>query len=364
MFPNNIPDTFTFAIAYQNQQPILKTILCCVVLLISIVGNSQVGGSTIFNSLEVPSSARIASLGGNLISVKESDINLAIFNPSILDSTFHQQLAFSYVNYFSDVQFGYVSYARQLNSKLTAAATMQYVGYGHFDETDETGQVIGEFSAGDFALTAGVGMAVDTSFSIGANIKVLYSVLAGYSSVGAAIDLAGTYHNPTRRFTAALVVRNLGYQFSTYREDNREDLPINVQLGISQRLKHAPFRFSLVAEHLEKWDLTYNSANDEIQIDPISGELIDDGKFEFGDKLMRHMVVGVEMLLSENLNIRLGYNYRKRQEMKISDRPGTAGFSWGFGFSVRKFNLSYGRAIYHLAGPSNHFTIATNLSRG
>jgi hypothetical protein len=341
----------------------LKIYACIAVMLISVAGTSQVGGSTIFNSLEIPSSARVAAVGGNLISVKESDLNLAIFNPSLLDSTFDQQMALSYVNYFSDVNFGYASYARQINSKVTGAATLQYMGYGQFDETNAIGEDIGQFSAGDFALTVGAGMAVDTSFTVGANVKMLYSVLADYNSFGAAVDLSGTYHNPARRLTAALVVRNLGYQFTTYRDDNREDLPINVQLGISKQLKHAPFRFSVIAEHLEKWDLTYENANEEIQIDPISGEVINDGGFEFGDKFMRHIITGVEMLISENIHIRLGYNYRRRQEMKISDKPGTAGLSWGFGINIRKFNLSYGRATYHLAGPSNHFTIATNLSR-
>lgn len=339
----------------------MKIYTSIVLLLLSFSSTAQVGGGTVFNSLDIPSSARVASLGGNLISVKESDLNLAIFNPSILDSTFHGELALSYVNYFSDVNFGFASYGHQINSRLTGAATLQYMGYGTFTETDNIGQEIGQFSAGDFALTAGVGMAVDTSFSIGANLKMLYSVLASYDSFGAAVDLSGTYHNPARRFTAALVIRNLGYQFTAYRRDNREDLPLNIQLGISKRLKHAPFRISLVAEHLEKWDLTYDNPNEEVQIDPISGEVVDQGGFEFGDKLMRHMIAGVEVLISDNLNIRLGYNYRRRQEMKINDKPGTAGLSWGFGLAVRKFKLSYGRATYHLAGPSNHFTISTRI---
>jgi hypothetical protein len=28
---------------------------------------------------------------------------------------------------------------------------------------------------------------------------------------------------------------------------------------------------------------------------------------------------------------------------------------------VRRFRIDYGRAIYHAAGPANHFTVSTNL---
>jgi len=97
-------------------------------------------------------------------------------------------------------------------------------------------------------------------------------------------------------------------------------------------------------------------------VDPVSGEVVDDNSFEFGDMLMRHIVLGAELLISDNINIRLGYNYRRRQELKINDRPGTAGLSWGVGFKISRFEISYGRASYHLAGPSNHFTLTTNLS--
>ena len=82
----------------------------------------------------------------------------------------------------------------------------------------------------------------------------------------------------------------------------------------------------------------------------------------FGDKLMRHLVFGVEFLVGKNFHADLGYNYKRRQEMKVSARPGTVGFSWGFGFKVSKFHFAFGRASYHLAGGSNHFSLTTNLS--
>jgi len=323
---------------------------------------SQIGGNTVFNSLNIPGSARISALGGNLISVKDSDHDLGVYNPSLLDSNMHQSISLSYVNYFSDVNFGYASYAHHIDSLATFAATVQYMGYGDFKETDIIGQEIGSFSAGDFAFTLGAGIPVDTSFTVGANLKFLYSAIAGYTSSGIALDLGATYFNPKRRFTAALVIKNMGYQLKSYTADNKEKMPTEIQIGISKTLKHAPFRFSVIAENLQQWDLTYANPNEVQSIDPVTGEVISESKFEFGDKLMRHMVIGAELMLSENIHIRLGYNYRRRQELKLSEKAGIAGLSFGFGVKVKRFRISYGRATYHLAGSSNHFSVSTSLA--
>ena len=48
--------------------------------------------------------------------------------------------------------------------------------------------------------------------------------------------------------------------------------------------------------------------------------------------------------------------------MKVNSHPGMVGFSMGFGFRVSKFHFTFGRASYHLAGGTNHFSLTTNLS--
>ncbi|NJK85180.1 MAG: hypothetical protein HC906_03680 [Bacteroidales bacterium] len=70
---------------------------------------------------------------------------------------------------------------------------------------------------------------------------------------------------------------------------------------------------------------------------------------------MRHIILGTEFSLSKNLVLRFGYNYRRRQEMKVDARTGTVGFSWGLGLRISKFHLSYARSAWHLAGSPNYF---------
>jgi len=324
-------------------------------------GSAQLGGGSIYRFMDIPSSARVASLGGNQIAVRDNDLNLAIYNPALLNESMNSQLALSYVKYFSDINFGFVSYAKHIDSVATFAATLQFVDYGTFNETDDTGQDIGTFKAGDYVLNLSGGYAIDTLFSVGATVKLIYSSLASYSSFGAAVDLAGTYANDHSGWTASAVVRNVGYQFTTYTSDEREAIPFQIQFGVTKKFKHAPFRLGVMVENLQKWDLTYDDPNAPVTIDPTTGEVVSENKTGFGEQLMRHLIFNTEILLGKNFNIRIGYNYRRRQELKINDRPGTAGLSWGIGVRISKFHLSYGRATYHHVGASNHFTVAVRF---
>jgi len=72
--------------------------------------------------------------------------------------------------------------------------------------------------------------------------------------------------------------------------------------------------------------------------------------------------VGIELLPSEHFYVAVGYNHRRRQELGVSEKMSTSGYSWGFGFKVYKFHFAYGSARYHLAGSSNHFSISTNIT--
>lgn len=332
-------------------------------ILLHTIASAQLGGHTVFNAFNVPTSARVAAMGGNYFAVKDGDIHLAQINPSLLDSAVNEKLGLSYVDYFDGINMGYASYARNLKPNLTAAATMQFSSYGKQTEYDPLGYEIGDFYAADYALILGAGYKYDSLWSLGANLKTIYSTLANYSSLAMAIDAAATYHNPKKKFTASLIMRNFGMQIKTYTANTREKLPLEFQIGFTKQPAHAPFRFSVIYENMQRWDLTYINPNAVVIADPITGEPIGDNKWVFGDRMMRHLVFGTEFLLTENMHIRVGYNYRRRQELKIAERPGTAGLSFGLGIKVSRFHISYGRAIYHHAGPSNTFSVTTNMSQ-
>lgn len=334
-------------------------------LIQSLTTSAQVGGSHTYQFLDLPNSARVAALGGNFLAIKDNDITLAIANPSLITKDMNNQLALSYISYYADVNYGFAAYSKSFNKIGSFVGSLQYINYGTFTNADANGETFGTFRAGEYALNIGWARSLDSNFSIGSNFKTILSSLETYSSFGLAVDIAATYQSNNKRFISSLMLKNMGRQLSYYTEGNREALPFEIQLGISERLKHAPFRFSLLLNHLEKWDLTYEDPlNPSVKTDPLTKEVIEKSKLsKFGDNLMRHVVIGAEFIPSNSFNIRLGYNYQRRQEMKVESALSTVGFSWGFGFRVSKFYFSYAHVIQHLSASSNFFTIATNLSR-
>ena len=326
--------------------------------------NAQLGGSSTYAFLNLTNSARVASLGGKTVSAWDDDLNLPFHNPSLLNDSMSDHLVFNYVNYFSDINYGYVSYARQVENVGNVAVGLHYINYGQFTAADETGTITGEFTASEYALNLIWSKRINNLFQIGVNFKPVYSVLESYHSFGLLADAGITYIDRKQLFTAALVLRNFGSQVKTYQGHNREPVPFEILLGISQKLEHAPFRLFVVAHNLQRFDLTFEDPDkNSFELDPISGDPLPANRLEvFGDKLMRHMIFGIEFIPIDHFFLRAGYNYQRRKEMKISTNVAMVGFSWGFGLRISKFNISYGRASYHLAGASNHFSVSTNLS--
>jgi hypothetical protein len=341
----------------------MKRIAVIIMFLVALLTHTdgQKGGESTYSFLGLTNAAKVAALGGELVSLMDDDINLIYHNPSLLTPQMNNNLTLNYVDYFAGVNYGYAAYAYSREGIGNFAAGIHYVNYGTFDRTDELGQSLGTFRASEYALNLFYSRSIiDSILTAGINLKPLYSSLEQYSSFGVALDLGITYHNPHSLTTIALVVKNLGGQFTTYAGE-REKIPFELQAGITQGLAHAPLRFHVTFQNLERWDLTYQKPDGE-EYNPLGEEVQRSGFDVFGDKLMRHMVFGTEFLIGKRFHLDLGYNYKRRQEMKVTARPGMVGFSWGFGFRVSKFHIAFGRASYHLAGGTNHFTLTTNLS--
>lgn len=320
---------------------------------------AQIGGTHTYDFLNLIHSARVSALGGDVIAINDDDINLTYHNPALLTPEMNQNIVLNYVNYFTDINYGYAAYATTIKGKGIFSAGINYINYGNFIAADEKGIVTGEFKAAEYAFNLIYSKSIDSSFRLGVNVKPILSTLEKYTSFGIVADFGLVYQKPNSLFTAALAVKNIGSQLKTY-TNQRESMPFNIQLGISQKLRHAPLRFSITLDHLEKWDLTYEKPEEE-SLEGFTDEESQSGIDKIADQFMRHVIIGVEFNPINNLYVRAGYNYRRRQEMLIESKTSTIGFSWGFGVKISKFYLSYGRATYHLAGASDHFSISTNL---
>ncbi len=333
------------------------------VLFSCFVLHAQIGGDNVYEFVNLPPSARITASGGNLIVIKDDDLNLAMQNPSLLNPKMHKQFSVSSVIFPGKINYGYVTFAKDYENIATFHTSMQYIAYGKFQEADVTGQINGEFGASEFSATLGGGRQYE-KYSYGANFKFIYSQLKDYSSVGMALDFAATFHDTAKLFTAALVIRNVGGQLKPYRSDHRENLPFEIQAGFSKKLGKAPFRINVTAHNLQTANIRYDDgSNDNVNILSVdSTQQTEEKKYIF-DKIMRHFIISTELYFGKVITVRLGYNHLRRQEMKVATKGGLTGVSFGFGVKVKKFRIDYGMAKHHLGGTSNHFSITTNLSK-
>ena len=339
-----------------------KSLLVLLLISTAALVFSQSTGNGVFKSLNLPASARIGALGGNLIAIADGDLGLAFFNPALLDSTMDKRLEMSYLNYFSDINLGSAHFAKHFSNIGTASLSLQYLDYGDFTETDASNNNLGDFQVSDVIVNLGFGRQLDSNFTAGVNLKYINSTLADYSSSGIAADFGLHYYKKKSLFSAALLLKNIGTQLGNYTKGNKEKLPFEIQAGFTKKLRHAPFRFGFMLENLQEWDIRRESEKNIVTIDPITEEIIEDNSFVAGDIFMRHLIFNTEVLISKNIIFRLGYNYRRRQELAFEEKSGTVGLSIGASVKVSKFNISYGRSTYHLAGPSNHFTVNTSIS--
>ena len=325
--------------------------------------HAQTGGNTVFNFLAVPVSGRQAALGGKLLSVLDNDPTLAISNPSLLSPEGGGSLSLQCVDYFSNAFYGNADYIRAWDAG-TFRFGVHAISYGDFEGYDPYGNGTGEFSAGDVVLTAGIGRPiVPDKISMGMNVKGIFSYYETYFSAGLAVDVAATYYDKEKNFSMSLMASNIGAQFVRY-VDEREYLPFDLQLALSRKLEHLPARFHFVFHHLYRWNLRYDDPTDPyLEYDIVTGEAKKASGLErFADNAFRHFVFGLELEPARVLSIQFSYNYGMRREMRLYNRPGATGISYGVCLHVKKFHLQYARVHYNRASIPNFITLSTNLN--
>jgi len=340
----------------------MKFLSSVVFIFLLLSAAAQTGGLNSFPLLDLTFNARAAGLGNQFITAKDKDINLGIANPSLYNEGMHKHLSVNQALMAGGINYGQVAFGHQLK-KGFLGTSIRYVNYGEFTRTDITGAAIGVFNPFECIVGAGYGQQLNPRISVGVNLNLIYSQLENYNSFGASMDLAGTYTNAEENLLVTAMVKNAGVQFDSYYGETRRPLPTNFQVGASYKLKHAPFRFSILAHHLNKWDLTYSDPALKPEIDALTGDTIPVKYAGFGEKLARHFGYSMEILVSKNLHLRAGFDYQRRQELKLESRPGAAGFTFGLGCHFKKFSLDYGFSDFSRAGFNNMLTLSTDLSK-
>ena len=320
---------------------------------------AQLGGNATYQFLNLMSSPRQAALGGKIITNVDYDVTQGLYNPATINLEMDNQLALNYANYLGDISYGTAAYAYTIDRRVqTFHAGITYVNYGSFDGYDENGNSTGTFTGNETALSFGYAFQIGFSdFYAGANIKLISSKLEQYTSLGGALDFGLIYINEYLEFNAALAIRNLGTQFTTYAGLN-EPLPFEIDLGFSQKLKNVPIRWHLTFENLQQWPIA--AANPARVTTDLSGNQTQE-EIGFLSQLIRHTLVGAELFPDRGFNIRLGYSFRRAEELRILEQRNFSGLSFGIGIKFNKLRFSYTHARYSSASNTSFLGVQISL---
>lgn len=323
-----------------------KNLLLTLLVLFFLKAKAQ-DGSIVFNFLKLPISSHAAALGGENISVVEDDITLAIHNPALLSCVSDKTLNFNYMTYLDGVGVASASFSRTIGERSSWGVAAQYMGYGEFKETTPENIEIGKFSAKDMAFMGIYNYDLSDYWSGGVIAKMIYSNYEKYSSFALGVDLGLNYYNEGSDFSFSIVAKNLGGQIVAF-DEHRERLPIDVQLGITKRLAHAPLRVSITMPQLTNWESSPYSTKDN-------------KKDNFGKILLNHFIIGLDFIPTDNFYLSLGYNCRRGSEMKINGSSHWAGLTMGAGIGIKRIKLGASFAKYHSVGSSLLFNLSMTL---
>ena len=311
--------------------------------------------TTAYNFLNVPSSSHVYGLGGHNLTIIDDDINLIEQNPALLGPEFDHQVGINYMRYIGETNFAGLRYGQGVSEHGAFAVGVQYFGYGNIQGAAIDGTKTGTFSASDIAFSLSYSHDISDRFRGGITLKYLYSKYEDYSAGAVAADLGVNYYDPDHEFSASLVAKNLGGQVKKFNE-YKDNLPWDIQVGVSKMLGHAPLRLHITAYELTRWNSPYYKIEDVNN--PNSGLIKKDS---FGSNLLRHVVFGVDVLPTDNIYLGIGYNYRTRTDMATYKRDFMSGLSVGAGLKVRAFGIGAAFARPHTGASTFMFNLTTSI---
>jgi len=302
------------------------------------------GGNAVFNFLNYSNTAQVSALGGANISTIGNDVGMSFQNPALLRPEMHHQASASFNVFLAGIKnYSLVSAWHLQPSAINIAGGINYFNYGNITQTDASGNILGNFRPADYVVQVMASKQYHERFWYGLTLKYINSNYGQYRSSGLAADIGVLYHDTARQIQVSIVIKNMGTQLGTYDGSNRkEELPFDIQAGITKRLEKAPFQFSLTAHHLQQFNIYYNDTAFRFS----EGELGYGGNSTL-QKIFSHLVLSAQAFLNEKLELTTAYNFQRRQDLNAYNlTSGLNGFTLGATVLLKKLQIRYATGFY------------------
>lgn len=303
-----------------------KVVFTLIGILFALLSSAQ-ESQEVYTFLRLPVSAHAAALGGDNITISDDDPTMIFHNPALISNTSDKSINLNFMTYMEGSKSASASFIKAWGERATWGVSAQYMDYGSMKETTIDNIEVGTFSAKDIAIAGTFAYLLGNRWSGGITLRVISSSIAGYNSMAIATDLGLNYLDDERGWSISAVAKNLGGQVKAF-QDTYEKIPFDLQVGVSKEFNAAPLRFSATFSRLNRWDTSF----------------------------IQHLAVGADVFIGESVYIAAGYNFRRREEMKISEGDSSsshgAGLSIGAGLTLKRFKLGVAYAKYHVSASS------------
>lgn len=322
------------------------------------ISAQTLGGLAVYSFLQLPNTPQLSALGGVNITQPSPDVGLAFNNPAQWHPAMHTQLNTVFNSHYAGIKVYHLSMGyRQEQLKTNFTGGLRYFDYGSSTQTDAAGNILGTFRPLDWMVQVTASRAYLQRWQYGLGLKYIHSAYGPFRSSAVAADIGVLYKDTAKLIYASVLARNMGMQLQVYPGAGAEDMPFDLQIGVTKRLAQAPFAISLTGQRMHRLDIRY----EDTLFNNDNGFPNSSRKKWTAGKMLDHLVLGATVYFGDRVEFQAGYNFLRRRELNIGNEGnGLNGLSLGAGVRLGKLDIRYARSYYQ-AGTAYH-QFGLNLS--
>ncbi len=263
---------------------LLTTVAAVGLAAVAITGIASAQGTG--RSLDIQPGARQNGMGAAGVALAEDATGVTWWNPASLGFVNKSAVEITYAKLVpglaDDVSYNYATFVRPLEGWGAFGIGLVFLSYGTSDETDQNGNVIGQFTSNEVSPAIYYGTKLLPDLSVGASLKYIRIQLAPERNNGVGqtmgMDFAALYRIPAAKLNLGVNVQNIGPAVTFLNEDEKSPLSRNLRTGFSweamssqelRLLVVGDFNQSLVTNKFR----TYNGGAELKYTDKIAGRI-------------------------------------------------------------------------------------------
>ena len=212
--------------------------------------------TTMVPFLGITPDSRMGAMGEAGVAAFKPDANSVFWNASnLVNAEKKFQIGLSYQPWLAklvkDVGLSYLSGYYKLSEKSVVGGSFRYFSLGDINFTDITGNPTGNFRPSEFAIGGMYALKFNPRFSMGVNLRYIYSNLTGNrsssgTSANPGTSVAGdinllyrstvTLGGKEARWQFGTNIQNLGSKMTYTTQEKRDFIPTNLKIGTGLEL--------------------------------------------------------------------------------------------------------------------------------